>query len=163
MASNGCTAWGTAAACQGVTTCANGTGVCTCPTAPARCTAAGTFCNTNGDVVTCTRDAQGCFSASTPQACPTDESCKGNLPNAACSCDNDPSCHGTNSFCVNASTVATCGSDANQPACNVVVTTHRCGGSSTCVGGACICPAVGTTAGTGCSTLNATPARAPTS
>ncbi len=154
-ASNGCTVWGTPAPCPGVTTCATGTGVCACPSAPAGCTAAGTFCDNAGDVVTCTRDAQGCFSASAPQACPADQSCKGTLPNAACACDNDPQCHGSNGYCLNASTVATCGQDGNQPSCNVVVSTHGCGGSSFCMAGACVCPAAGTTAGTGCSTLNA--------
>lgn len=156
MGGDGCTAWGTTAPCAGATTCATGTGVCVCPSAPAGCTASGTFCTNTGEVVACTRDAQGCFSASAPQACPVDQSCKGSLPNAACACDNDPSCHGTNTYCLNASTVATCGSDGNQPACNVVVSTHACGGSSACMGGACVCPAAGTTAGTGCSTLNAT-------
>ncbi len=154
--SNGCTQWGSPAVCQGATTCLTATGVCTCPGAPAGCTAAGTFCNGSGEVVTCSRDAQGCFTAATPQACPTDESCHGTLPSAACACDNDPSCSGANSFCLNASTVATCGHDANTPACNVVVSTTGCHGSSACVGGACICPAAGTTAGTGCGTLNAT-------
>jgi hypothetical protein len=154
--SNGCTTWGTATVCHGATTCANTTGLCTCPAAPAGCTAAGTFCDNAGEIVTCTRDAQGCFAASAPQACPVDETCHGALPNAACACDNDPHCSGTNSYCMNASTVATCGSDTNQPACNVVVATHACGGSSACVGGACVCPSAGTTAGTGCATPNAT-------
>ncbi len=155
-ASNGCTIWGTPAPCPGVTTCATGTGVCACPAAPAGCTAAGTFCNNAGDVVTCTRDAQGCFSASAPQACPSpDQSCKGTLPNAACACDNDPKCQGSNGYCLDASTVATCGQDGNQPSCNVVLSTHGCGGSSFCFDGACVCPAAGTAAGTGCSTLNA--------
>ncbi|HVT06963.1 MAG TPA: right-handed parallel beta-helix repeat-containing protein, partial [Polyangia bacterium] len=154
--SNGCTVWGTPEACHGVTACAALTGLCTCPAAPAGCTAAGTFCDGNGNVVTCTRDAQGCFSASAPVACPADETCQGASPSAACACHNDPACSGTNTYCLNASTVATCGSDNNQPACNVVVSTHSCGGSSACVGGACVCPAAGTTAGTGCPTLNAT-------
>ena len=84
------------------------------------------------------------------------ESCHGTLPNGACACDNDLACSGTNTFCVNATTVATCGTDTNQPACNIVVGTHTCTGSSACVAGACVCPAVGTVAGTGCTTVNAT-------
>jgi len=154
--SDGCTQWGSAAACQGATTCVTATGVCTCPAAPSGCTAVGSFCNGSGEVVTCAKDAQGCFTGGTPQVCPTDESCHGSLPNAACACDNDPSCNGTTSYCLNSSTVATCGHDGNTPACNVVVSTTGCHGSSTCAGGACVCPAVGTTAGTGCATLNST-------
>jgi hypothetical protein len=154
--SNTCTEWGAASACAGVTTCAASSGVCTCPAAPTGCTAAGTFCDTSGELVTCNRDAQGCFSDTTPVACPADTSCKGTLPNAACTCDNNASCSGTNSFCLGTSTVEHCGLDSNTPACNIVTSTTACGGSSFCLGGACVCPAVGTTAGTGCATLNAT-------
>ncbi len=105
--------------------------------------------------MTCTQDAQGCLSASAPSSCPTDESCKGSLPNAACSCDNNASCIGQSSFCLNATTVAACGSDSNTPSCRVVASTTSCRGSSLCANGACVCPAVGTTAGTGCATLSA--------
>jgi hypothetical protein len=156
VGSNGCTQWGTATICAGVTTCAAGSGLCACPAAPTGCTAAGTFCSGTTNVITCNRDAQGCFSVSAPVACPIDTTCKGALPNAACTCDNDPSCSGANSFCMNTSTKATCGLDSNTPACDVVKSTTTCGGSSFCSGGACVCPAIGTTAGTGCGTLAAT-------
>ena len=156
VGSNGCTQWGTATICAGVTTCAAGSGLCACPAAPSGCTAAGTFCSGSTNVITCHQDAQGCFSVSAPVACPTDTTCKGALPNAACTCDNDANCSGANSFCMNPSTVATCGADSNTPACNVVKSTTACLGSSFCSGGACVCPAIGTAAGTGCATLAAT-------
>jgi Right handed beta helix region len=155
LGSNSCTEWSSATICAGVTACSAGSGLCACPTPPAGCTAAGKFCNGSGNLVTCSQDAQGCFSASAPAVCPTDTSCKGTLPNAACSCDNDTSCNGTNSFCLNPGVVATCGLDSNTPACNVVVSTATCHGSSSCINGACVCPAAGTTAGSGCTTLNA--------
>ncbi|HVZ86302.1 MAG TPA: hypothetical protein VHG72_04995, partial [Polyangia bacterium] len=156
LGSNGCTEWAAGTTCRGVTTCAGATGLCTCPAAPAGCTGAGKLCDSSGDLVTCTADAQGCLTASAPAACPTDTSCMGTQPNAACTCDNNASCSGTNSFCINSSTVGNCGMDSNTPACNVVVSTMTCGGSSACAGGTCICPAAGATAGTGCPTLNAT-------
>jgi hypothetical protein len=155
LGANGCTAWGTTASCVGVTSCSSSTGLCVCPPAPAGCTASGTLCDSSGNLVTCTLDAQGCLSASAPFSCPSDESCKGPLPNAACSCDNNPSCIGQSAFCLNASTIAACGSDSNTPACRVVASTTSCHGSSLCANGACVCPAVGTAAGTGCATLNA--------
>ena len=155
LGANGCTAWGSTTSCAGVTSCSSSTGLCVCPAAPAGCSAPGTLCNSSGDLVTCTKDAQGCLSASAPSGCPTDESCKGSLPNAACSCDNNASCIGQSSFCLNATTVAACGSDSNTPACRVVASTTSCHGSSLCANGACVCPAAGTTAGTGCATLNA--------
>jgi hypothetical protein len=155
LGANGCTAWGTTTSCAGVTSCSPSIGLCVCPAAPAGCSAPGTLCDSSGNLVTCTQDAQGCLSASAPFSCPSDESCKGSLPNAACSCDNNPSCVGQSAFCLNASTVAACGSDSNTPACRVVASTTSCHGSSLCANGACVCPAVGTSAGTGCATLNA--------
>ncbi len=155
LSTNGCTAWGSTTSCAGVTSCSSSTGLCACPAAPAGCSAAGTLCDSSGNLVTCTLDAQGCLLASAPVSCPSDESCKGALPNAVCSCDNNPSCIGQSSFCLNASTVAACGSDSNTPACRLVASTTSCRGSSLCANGACVCPAVGTTAGTGCATLNA--------
>ncbi len=155
LGTNGCTEWGATSICAGITTCA-GSGLCACPAAPTGCTAAGTFCSGSTNVITCHQDAQGCFSVSAPVACPTDTTCKGALPNAACTCDNDPNCSGANSFCMDPSTVATCGADSNTPACNVIKSTTACLGSSFCSGGACVCPAIGTAAGTGCATLAAT-------
>jgi hypothetical protein len=155
LGANGCTEWGSASICSGVQTCASSTGLCACPAGPSGCTAAGTFCS-GPDLVSCLQDAQGCFSETTPATCPTDTSCKGSLPTAACTCDNDAMCNGANSFCMDPSTVATCGFDSNTPACNIIKSTTTCGGSSFCSGGACVCPALGTTAGTGCATLNAT-------
>jgi hypothetical protein len=154
LGSNGCTQWSSATICAGATTCAAGSGRCVCPSAPAGCTAAGTFCDGSGNLVTCHQDAQGCFSTSAPAACPTDTSCKGTLPSAACTCDN--ACGAAGTFCADGKTVATCALDNNTPACLTITSTTGCGGSSACVAGACVCPAIGTTAGTGCATVNAT-------
>ena len=157
VGSNGCTEWGPATSCAGLTTCSASTGLCACPAAPAGCTAAGKFCDDVGELVTCTANPQGCLSSSTPTACRPDESCKGALPNAACSCDNNPSCSGNNTFCLDdGMTVATCGLDDNTPACNVVMITTSCNPPSFCANGICACPAIGTTVGTGCATPNAT-------
>jgi hypothetical protein len=153
LGSNGCTQWGSATICAGATTC-GASGLCVCPAAPAGCSAAGTFCDGSGDLVTCQRDAQGCFSTSAPAACPTDTSCKGTLPSAACSCDN--ACGAIGTFCADSRTVATCALDNNTPACLTITSSTGCGGSSSCIAGACVCPAIGTTAGTGCATVNAT-------
>jgi hypothetical protein len=150
-AATGCTVWGAETACGTHQTCMSG--VCTCNAPPAGCTAAGKFCNASGGLVTCTADAQGCFTASAAAACPTHTTCKGTLPGAACTCDN--TCTGSGAFCVDANTAGTCMADGNTPACHTISAMTDCAGSTTCVGGACVCPAVGTTAGSGCTTLAA--------
>lgn len=147
----GCTVWGTAAACPGTQTCSNG--ACACPAAPAGCTAAGKFCNAGGQLVTCVADAQGCFTSSAT-ACPTNTACSGTLPGASCTCNNQ--CAAVGNFCVDANTRGTCANDGNTPACRVITASTDCPGSTTCSGGACVCPAAGNNAGQGCTTLNAT-------
>jgi hypothetical protein len=151
-AASGCTVWGAEAACGTRQTCAGG--VCACNAAPTGCTAAGTFCGDTSTVKTCATDGDGCRFIATTAVCPTNETCKGTLPTAACSCDNE--CAVAGAFCVDASHRATCTADGNTPACRTITSPITCLGSQTCAGGACVCPAIGTTSGTGCATLNAT-------
>ncbi|HVR03357.1 MAG TPA: right-handed parallel beta-helix repeat-containing protein [Polyangia bacterium] len=150
LAGTGCTVWGTETACGTRQTCSSGT--CVCNTAPTGCSQAGTFCDGSGNLATCALDAQGChFISGTPAACPTHETCQGALPSAACTCNNE--CLGTSAFCVDVNTRATCTADSNTPACHTITGVTSCQGSQTCSGGACVCPAIGMTAGTGCATL----------
>ena len=149
----GCTVWGAEAPCGGGQTCSSATGQCVaCAAAPSGCAATGNsaFCS-NGALVTCTADAQGCITSSTA-ACPTHQSCKGALPAAACTCDHG--CAAVGDFCADGDTQATCAADASN--CRFISDTSVCGGVARCVNGGCDCPASGTTEGAGCSDLDAT-------
>lgn len=82
VASDGCTAWGTELPCQGVQTCFGASGTCVCPMV-AGCTVAGKSCLDVHNLITCTADAQGCFS-STTLMCDPSGACVGGAPDSVC-------------------------------------------------------------------------------
>jgi hypothetical protein len=164
---HGCvTVQSTQVACGAHQTCTGsaGSAACTCNAAPAGCTGAGSFCSSSGVQSLCQVDAQSCVysNGGDNTSCPTNQSCKGAGLGGACSCDNTCSAAqaggGSGTYCVDALHQSGCANDVNG--CHIKGNTIACVGIQTCQGadgvGACQCPAAGTTAGTGCSTLNAT-------
>ena len=94
---NGCTAWNAGTACPGAHQSCTGAGTCTCNTDP-NCSSASNVCSNGSTLVTCAKDAQGCFYSSSSAACGTNKMCQA----GACICDAaDTAC---GSSCVNVQT-----------------------------------------------------------
>ena len=159
---NGCPAWGAEMACGANRTC-TGTGAtsaCTCNMPPAACTSAGTYCV--GMVRHTCEMVNGCLvENATTKTCGTHQTCTGGLPNGDCACNMAPAgCSAAGTFCPTTTTVGTCTQDSDG--CFT-----KSGNDTTCMNGqvcvasgataACACPmGVGTTVGTGCTTLGQT-------
>ncbi len=135
---------------------------CTCPTKPSVCTGgqAGTFCDGNGNVVTCSLDAQSCLVASAPKVC--NVPCAGTAGAAACgNCPTPPAeCAMAGKVCSPAGNLDTC--DTNSNGCLTTVSSVGCGAPLSCSGSLpnakCVCPSVPAAcvdgAGTACDPSN---------
>jgi Right handed beta helix region len=126
--------------CTGVA----GSATCTCSTDPSCASGTATFCASGSSQSSCGTDQDGCFFVASTTACPAHESCKGNNPTGACSCDAPPTDCGSgvnSTFCATSSTVSTCRKDANN--CLFADAAVACGTHQTCTGasgvGACGC------------------------
>jgi len=157
---NGCKIVTGSSACGPHQTCTGALpgAACTCNAPPAGCTAPGTFCPTSGSQSTCTADSNGCLTVTASSSCAANQSCKGNIPSGACSCDNTCTAGQVGTYCTDVTHVATCASDVNG--CHLSSGNTACLGTRTCQGpdgsASCQCVAAGTTVGTGCTTPGAT-------
>jgi hypothetical protein len=159
VTSAGPTACGARQSCGG----AAGSAACSCNPGPAGCTAPGTFCSSTGTQSLCQQDSDHCFfvdAATGTTACPTDETCKTAGIGQTCTCDNTCTAGQVGTYCLDALHQQSCTNDGNTPACHIASNLVACVGVQTCQGadgvGACQCPGLGATAGTGCTTLGAT-------
>jgi hypothetical protein len=78
---NGCTAWNAGQACAGSHESCTGSGTCTCNTDP-NCSSASNVCQSSATLVTCAKDAQGCFYTTSTASCGSNMMCQ----NGACIC-----------------------------------------------------------------------------
>jgi hypothetical protein len=114
--SNRCWTYGTPAACPSAyQTCTGSAGVaaCTCKTDPV-CSTVGPTCASPSSVVTCSRDAQGCFFQSSSPATCSNGACSGAAGAAAC-CTNTCTTSGTAPACLTTSSteIETCALGSN--------------------------------------------------
>jgi hypothetical protein len=135
---------------------------CACPAKPAVCTTgqAGTFCDSNGNVVTCSLDPQNCLTASSPKVCSVP--CTGTAGAAACgNCPMPPTeCTMAGKVCNANGNLDTC--DTNGNGCLTTTSSVGCGTPLSCSGSLpsakCVCPAVPAAcvdgAGTSCDPSN---------
>jgi hypothetical protein len=163
---HGCvTVQSTQVACGAHQTCTGAAGgaACTCNAAPAGCTGAGSFCSSSSTQSLCQVDAQSCVysNAANDTACGPHQTCEGTGLGGGCTCkDTCPAGAVGGTYCVDGGTAkqASCANDGNS--CHIQSNVISCVGVQTCRGadgvGACQCPAMGTTEGTGCTTLGAT-------
>ncbi len=133
--SSGCTVISNSSTCPAGKPCAGNhpTAACTCPTPPTVCAAGeGSVCS-NGQVVTCVRDGNGCLGVQSTTGCTGTLTCQGSYPSAMCMCPAVPSAcaTGAGTTCVNGQAV-TCGFDASG--CLGITATTACTGSRTCQG-----------------------------
>jgi hypothetical protein len=83
---NGCTQWVTTSTCGANQTCTvTGVGAASCTCEATQCSEVGTVCQGTQTVVTCEKDANGCFYAASTSTCPMPQFCSGTAPSAACS------------------------------------------------------------------------------
>jgi hypothetical protein len=125
--------------------------------AVSECTFGQTACGSDGTVVQCDVDAQGCgrFPAGGGARCGTHQTCGGAGGSAACGCTADATCpNGIGTYCTDGSDYATCTVDGQG--CVYTASTTACTGVTSCDDGmptgsaACECPADGSAAGEGC-------------
>ncbi|HTA21075.1 MAG TPA: hypothetical protein VK989_17400, partial [Polyangia bacterium] len=124
------------------------------------CTGSGTFCPDLNDQSTCAADGNGCFFVSGSSACLSNQTCKGAGIGNTCTCDNTcAAAQAGGTYCVDGGHQASCANDG--AGCHLSSNTVACPGIETCRGvaggaGSCLCPAIGTTLGTGCTVQGAT-------
>jgi hypothetical protein len=143
-----CTVWGTAASCGTHQSCtgAVGAAACTCNVDPNCAAATDHACDSNGALITCGTDADGCIAVATTAACPDHQTCMGSKPNASCECVLPPSdCNGgaNTTFCPTSTTISTCkSSTAGGKTCVYADTAVSCGAHRSCStpsAGAAVC------------------------
>ncbi|HEY2899961.1 MAG TPA: right-handed parallel beta-helix repeat-containing protein, partial [Polyangia bacterium] len=154
---SGCAVFGAEVACGTHQACSAGVCGCVAPT-DTGCTAAGAFCGSDGSLKTCALDGS-CKFVSASAACAGNQTCTGTTPGSgACTCNNACALGTgvtTATICsADNSSTETCSKDTNG--CNVISAVVACPGVQTCVGAACVCPAVATTpaVGLGCAGAN---------
>lgn len=115
---NGCWSWAADETCSGFQTCqgAAPTAACACPARPTGCeNGVGTSCRDSKTVEACVADANGCIAKQAmTTTCAGVQTCTGTHPTAKCSCPAAPAMctSGQGAFCESATSVATCGADA---------------------------------------------------
>jgi hypothetical protein len=103
-------------------------------TCKSSCTQGQTSC-VSGSLATCTLGGNGCWAlGSNPTPCGAHQSCTGTMGSAACTCNTDPTCSAVGNACVNATTAASCKTDAQGCVYDYANTTCADGA---CSGGVC--------------------------
>jgi hypothetical protein len=137
-------------------------GACQCEAAPQCSKGAGSYCTNDlahGNApatFTCGTDGNGClFQVATLFDCGARQSCTGTTGAQRCTCNADAACPGGGSYCdAGNGSFAVCSLDADG--CAFKSGDTPCASPSACAttngagSAACVCPAAGNTAGTGC-------------